>query len=239
MSDRAALIRAICQTPAEDTPRLMLADWYEEHYEAERGALIRDMIANAAVDPDTFAECCSLTRDQVRQWNLWPKTCWNVLAFLRVARRRRAFVMGNAYFQTVVRRGLIESIRLPMQMMLDYAHLFREHPITSVRIGDRIPDADPKNTGRFGWHDERTGSGGFTWKDHPSFLPTEIFKRLYPPAMSSKRLIDFTWPRYLSLGLVPYSSREEAITGLSRACVDYGRSLAQLEPISYDDYTEA
>ncbi|MBY0457976.1 MAG: TIGR02996 domain-containing protein, partial [Gemmataceae bacterium] len=35
MTDRDALLAAICANPAEDTPRLAFADWLDEHADAE------------------------------------------------------------------------------------------------------------------------------------------------------------------------------------------------------------
>lgn len=41
MSDREALLATIRARPEEDTPRLVFADWLDEHGESERAALIR------------------------------------------------------------------------------------------------------------------------------------------------------------------------------------------------------
>ena len=40
-SDGEALFRAICELPAEDTPRLVYADWLEENGQHERAEFIR------------------------------------------------------------------------------------------------------------------------------------------------------------------------------------------------------
>lgn len=58
MSDRAALLAAICASPAEDTPRLAFADWLDENADGLSGAngararaqFIRDDVAAAARD---------------------------------------------------------------------------------------------------------------------------------------------------------------------------------------------
>jgi uncharacterized protein (TIGR02996 family) len=44
MSDRTALLAAICAHPDEDTPRLVFADWCDEHGEGKRAAFIRARI---------------------------------------------------------------------------------------------------------------------------------------------------------------------------------------------------
>jgi uncharacterized protein (TIGR02996 family) len=44
MTDRAALLAAICAHPDDDTPRLVYADWLDEHGQGKRAALIREQI---------------------------------------------------------------------------------------------------------------------------------------------------------------------------------------------------
>src|SRR5262245_14016045 len=44
MSDRAALIGAVLDHPADDTPRLVFADWLEENDQPERAEFIRVQI---------------------------------------------------------------------------------------------------------------------------------------------------------------------------------------------------
>jgi uncharacterized protein (TIGR02996 family) len=49
MSDHDALLRAICESPRDDLPRLVYADWLEEHGQPERAAFIRADVAAAAL----------------------------------------------------------------------------------------------------------------------------------------------------------------------------------------------
>src|SRR5215207_7846509 len=42
MSDAAALLAAIRAAPADDAPRLVYADWLDEHGQPERAALLRE-----------------------------------------------------------------------------------------------------------------------------------------------------------------------------------------------------
>lgn len=51
MSDRDALLNAICAQPDEDTPRLVFADYLEEHDEPARAAFIRDQVQLALAEP--------------------------------------------------------------------------------------------------------------------------------------------------------------------------------------------
>src|SRR5688500_9073233 len=59
MSDRDALLRAICEQPDEDTPRLVFADYLGEHDEAARAAFIRGQV-ELALTPvwEPFAVRC-------------------------------------------------------------------------------------------------------------------------------------------------------------------------------------
>jgi uncharacterized protein (TIGR02996 family) len=41
MTDREALLRAVCEHPDDDLPRLVLADWLDEHDEPDRAEFIR------------------------------------------------------------------------------------------------------------------------------------------------------------------------------------------------------
>ena len=53
MSDETALLHAIAAHPDEDTPRLALADWLDEHGRADRAAFIRGQIELAQLADDS------------------------------------------------------------------------------------------------------------------------------------------------------------------------------------------
>ncbi len=44
MTEREALLRAVCENPDDDTPRLVFADWLQENGEEERAEFIRFQI---------------------------------------------------------------------------------------------------------------------------------------------------------------------------------------------------
>lgn len=52
MSDEDALLAAILADPDEDTPRLVYADWLQEHGDADRAEFIRLQCRNSAFHPD-------------------------------------------------------------------------------------------------------------------------------------------------------------------------------------------
>ncbi len=49
MNERDALLRAICESPDEDTPRLVFADWLDERGQPERAEFIRLQVRFAAL----------------------------------------------------------------------------------------------------------------------------------------------------------------------------------------------
>src|SRR5262245_14334644 len=72
MSDEAALLRAICDEPGEDTPRLVFADWLSEQGDNVNigwARLIRSQIALAAGATDNAAE-------HERNVRLFQSTFW-------------------------------------------------------------------------------------------------------------------------------------------------------------------
>jgi len=52
MSDRDALLAAVFDRPADDAPRLVYADWLDEHGEPAQAAFIRAQIELARTDPN-------------------------------------------------------------------------------------------------------------------------------------------------------------------------------------------
>ena len=45
MGEREAFLQAVCDHPDDDTPRLVYADWLEEHGQPERAELVRVQVA--------------------------------------------------------------------------------------------------------------------------------------------------------------------------------------------------
>jgi uncharacterized protein (TIGR02996 family) len=52
MTEREALLRAVCEFPDDDTPRLVFADWLQEHGDEERAEFIRLQIEAARLAAD-------------------------------------------------------------------------------------------------------------------------------------------------------------------------------------------
>jgi uncharacterized protein (TIGR02996 family) len=66
MSEHDALLAAICENPDEDTPRLVLADWLDEHERSEEAAFVRAQVELARTPAwEPFAVLCK-----------WRQTDW-------------------------------------------------------------------------------------------------------------------------------------------------------------------
>jgi uncharacterized protein (TIGR02996 family) len=62
-SERTTLIKAVIDDPGEQTPRLVLADWLEEHGEPEEGARQRKVVSHTAEERD-FESCAAPSPDE-------------------------------------------------------------------------------------------------------------------------------------------------------------------------------
>jgi uncharacterized protein (TIGR02996 family) len=78
MTEQQALFRAVCEAPWDDLPRLVYADWLEEHGQPDRAAFIRHQCEYPSVDlrfqfhdrlPVWFAELPRLRG--VKWWTNW------------------------------------------------------------------------------------------------------------------------------------------------------------------------
>ena len=130
MTDRAALIRAVLASPDDDTPRLVFADWLDDHGEARLAAFIRDQIECARHanrhELDTyhtflqwkdaaFAGECALDVWGVAAEFLFPLASWN--------------------------RGFLESLAWTYEAWKDYATaVLALHPVRRVRLTTPVGD---------------------------------------------------------------------------------------------------
>jgi uncharacterized protein (TIGR02996 family) len=123
MSDRDALLAAIRARPAEDVPRLMFADWLDEHgtgTEREWAAFIRDDVTHAARDPFDPARL---------RWELIVKPRREVEAW---ARELFAGQSGTAP-EALLRRGF------PWLVSVTAEGFARLEPAWFARVPDPVP----------------------------------------------------------------------------------------------------
>lgn len=217
-----ALLRDVLAIPADDAPRLILADWLEDDGQHDRAEFIRCQVElarrvgeEAAYRPDGTLRPdgwgpgeCAL---EERAYRLWVGAGW--------VREAAADVRGGWYYLGLWqdwRRGFLQTLRLSCQDFLAHAGaLFGANPITRVELTDRdwIPELEDADgvlgggppTGRV-W----VGLAG-EWWHWQHFWPAELF------------------PGWDSNITRTFASAEEARAVTSAACVAHGRRLAGLE----------
>jgi uncharacterized protein (TIGR02996 family) len=126
MSDEDALLAAIAEHPAEDTPRLMYADWLEEHGEHIRAEFIRVQIEIARADNLSQSEQSRAAPANVRERVLSAVYRGELLGPLTVAERA-----VDVYFH----RGFISLVRLSVEAFFTHSHLLAQlRPLARVRV---------------------------------------------------------------------------------------------------------
>jgi len=118
MTEREGLLRAICEAPDDDAPRLVYADWLDEHGDPLQAEFIRVQIEMARIPKDergnhplaaTIASCSDF-----RKWRFVPGH-WPRLNLNRCERGFNTFWSGSAQeflvaAPTFWRLGPIQSI---------------------------------------------------------------------------------------------------------------------------------
>ncbi len=155
MTDRDLLLRACRREPLEDTPRLMLADWWEDNGDRERAEFMRLQIGPKSAKASTRASELFHRRENWRSWIPLP------------------FRASEAHFE----RGLIARVECDCSTFHDHAvEVFAAGAVYAVRILDRAPDEDMGDYIFVKAHNwpQRWQS----WRDSPYYLPPDIFNRL-------------------------------------------------------------
>ncbi len=134
MTDRESFIRAICDQPDDDAPRLVLADWLDEHGESERAEFIRVQCELARMDRET-------THSQIDLWAAQNKLHdreRELLAGHNVEWSRPLpgpFELSGNVLKWDFIRGFVGSIECSAADWLTHADtILREHPVQSVRL---------------------------------------------------------------------------------------------------------
>lgn len=70
--DAVAFVRAICSAPEDDTPRLVYADWLEEHGQADRAEFVRLQIRIAGIEAHCWCGACVRKRGRLGQHHNGP-----------------------------------------------------------------------------------------------------------------------------------------------------------------------
>jgi uncharacterized protein (TIGR02996 family) len=127
MTERDALHAAVCATPDDDTPRLVFADWLQEHGEEERAEFIRVQIEAARLPVGKkraaqFLRAHELLAAHEKQW----------------AKPIKRFVEKPSYGPAFVfRRGFVETVAVrPNKFLEDIDDLFELTPLRGLHFVD-------------------------------------------------------------------------------------------------------
>lgn len=204
MSEGELLLRAILVDPADDAPRLIYADWLDEHGQSERAHFIRLSIQLCRREPSKDVFSIGLVHDVRTLQDI----SWSGI--------NREFHEG-ALSISAWDRGFVSGIQCPAETFLTRARsLFQLQPITDVFLNDRQPLLE---CGFWGWTPEieRDPFGP------PGHVPTHsIPSCLMFPYLHASRQEPFSHEGAF------YLSPELALAALANACVAYGRRLAGL-----------
>jgi uncharacterized protein (TIGR02996 family) len=136
MTEREALLRAICENPDDDTPRLVFADWLDEHGEPERAEFIRVQIELAGL-PDGKKK----QKQQAREKELLDAHKQEWTEPLKEFRASRTEHPARNEDFCIFRRGFVEGISSDGAILVEQGErLFTLAPIRELRLWDVEPD---------------------------------------------------------------------------------------------------
>jgi uncharacterized protein (TIGR02996 family) len=140
MPEADSFLQAIIDNPDDDAPRLIYADWLDEHGDPERAEFIRLQCARAARKPALGPE---MSRDQHALLRREDQ-----LLDRHASTWQRPFAAGPS-LSLIFDRGFIESVVAEAHMFVEIAaELFRRHPVRHVRLTWR-PDDPTYERGRY------------------------------------------------------------------------------------------
>ena len=121
MSAEAGLLRAILDDPDDDTPRLVYADWLDEHGDEARAEFIRLQVELAKLEADD--ERRPEIKEKVERLRQEHGSKW--------FREVPAWVRSAAVF----RRGFVAEVSATAaELLRDGEALFRESPVEALHL---------------------------------------------------------------------------------------------------------
>jgi uncharacterized protein (TIGR02996 family) len=123
---RDALLQDVCEHPDDDAPRLVFADWLDDHGEHRRAEFIRLQVALAGMDeydqkrPDLLDREWELLAVYRKRWQPGPSS-----------------PLGKHFYGSAFRRGFFARIELPAAILLEHGdELLDEWPLEELKISD-------------------------------------------------------------------------------------------------------
>ncbi|HEY7311545.1 MAG TPA: TIGR02996 domain-containing protein [Gemmataceae bacterium] len=144
MHSREAFLQAIVEDPDDDTPRLIYADWLEEHGDVHRAEFIRVQCELARLPEDEEARRPALL---TREWTLLSTHAKEWLAelpSLEGIKWDEVMPTGKRDMVPCFERGFASAVIAENEKAFEKqaAALFRAAPIKELRINERIEDLE-------------------------------------------------------------------------------------------------
>ncbi len=197
----SALLRAVLESPRDDTARLVYADHLDETGQPEYAAFVRYQVKESRTGYRHFFRA----RDGIPVWRVWSGAAAKLVP---------AGAVWYDYFSFA--RGFVCEIRLPLAAFLEHAEsIFRSQPVERVTLTDREPWAPTRDERYWTWADYSVGDAP---AEELSVVPSELLR--YLPSGFAQ----------YGHGWYSFSTRDVATAQMSVACTRYGRSLAGLPP---------
>jgi uncharacterized protein (TIGR02996 family) len=117
MTERDAFLQAIIEAPHDDTPRLIFADWLDEHGEADRAELVR-LQCRLAKMANSDAELQGREAELLKRADAWMESI--------------SFDRGRVTF----RRGFVEAVTCSCFTLHTLGDAFALHPIVEVKLDE-------------------------------------------------------------------------------------------------------
>jgi uncharacterized protein (TIGR02996 family) len=202
------LLASILMNLDDDAPRLILADWLDEHENPEWARFIRAQIQGFEIEPILekvhVGQSSSLFRLSP-PWRVGPNDKIGVSPLPGGVTLTDQDVNTGAWV-----RGFLASIECDAGDFVAFGGpLFRFQPITTVRLRGKKP---PRRGNGYTWFFYPDSA---PWDDRPESVPRSLFE-----------LLDARWAD--SYGDLRFRTAESAIRAISTGCVEFGRATASV-----------
>jgi uncharacterized protein (TIGR02996 family) len=213
--EQQAFIETILAAPADDAPRLVYADWLEEHGDGARAEFIRVQCRVVGMEPPSGSFTgepgrAEFDRLRRREQELLDAHAHVWLSDLPPGMRP---LLPDAVYRTF-RRGFVESVTCTAAGWLAHGPaVVAAQPVARVALGDRRPYHAAGTGGRrsFAWYLDTSRDTGVP---DDATLPAELFEAL----AGGRRGGDTAGQPF-----VLYRPEAEARTALSAACLAWAR----------------
>jgi len=258
VTDERDLLRAVFATPDDDLPRLVLADWWDEHGQPERAEFVRLAIAlDDQTDTGWSARRIGDVMDRLAHLHRASLGLWGMRGAGRIT--WASYISPTLFFDHIVhphnpaqlfRRGFVESVRLPLSALLGETcercggeGEFRQGYVRYHAFGRDDTRTVTKcvgcsGTGRVGgcaaelFASQPVVRVEVTASDEPVILNAVMFPELFHVRFGVRRMLGN--PPKLERD---FDSRAAAVDALSAALVQWGRQLAGLTALPSPERT--